>query len=178
MVLIDNNFQAPLSRTIAKEYNNLISIITKVPESQRTKKIIEGTGGTVSVNDLLSYQLGWGHLLVYWYQAGIQNQIPQMPGEGFSTWDYTELALYFYNKYDGIATHDLMAKFSILISEILHIVEKEYLVGNLDKAGVWQWCTLQSGKQWPLSKWVQVNTVAPYKRAGVLIKKCLKQLAA
>jgi hypothetical protein len=50
-------------------------------------------------------------------------------------------------------------------------VEKEHHSGNLQRIGIWPWCTLKSGKDWPLYKWVQVNSVAPYKRAISLIKK-------
>lgn len=42
---------------------------------------------------------------------------------------------------------------------------------QLDQRGIWAWCTLASGKQWPLSKWIRVKTASPYKRAVQLIKK-------
>jgi hypothetical protein len=61
--------------------------------------------------------------------------------------------------------------FEGVVAEIIALVETEYATGNLEKEGVWGWCTLKSGKHWPLSKWVQVNTVAPYKRARVMIRK-------
>ena len=54
------------------------------------------------------------------------------------------------------------------------MVKKEHETGNLNKIGVWPWCTLASGKQWPLSKWIRVNTVSPYKRAASMIRKFLK----
>ena len=97
-----------------------------------------------------------------------------MPGEGFLKWDYTGLAHRFYEKYLYDATTEQMSVFQETVSRILAIAEQEQETGNLDRTGVWSWCTLPSGKHWPLSKWIQVNTVSPYKRAAALIKKCTK----
>jgi hypothetical protein len=60
------------------------------------------------------------------------------------------------------------------VDRIVEIIETEFAAGTLDTLGVWPWCTLRSGKQWPLSKWIQINTVAPFKRAQQLIKKMIK----
>lgn len=56
---------------------------------------------------------------------------------------------------------------------ILDIVETENQTDNLDRTGVWPWCNLPSGKQWPLNKWIRVNTASLYKRAFSLVKKNL-----
>jgi len=39
-----------------------------------------------------------------------------------------------------------------LVSKILTIPEYEYEIEHLDKIGVFPWCTLKSGKKWPLKK--------------------------
>lgn len=156
----DTNFKAPLSRSLAKEYNALIKIILSAPNHSR------------AIQDIISYQIGWGTLLLSWYQAGIQHKTIQMPGAGFSTWDYTGLAEHFYRKY--AAPLDIqLTQFHKLVTQIIDMTEKEHVQGNLNKIGVWDWCTLKSGKKWPLQKWIQVNTVAPYKRARTHIKKSL-----
>jgi hypothetical protein len=87
-----------------------------------------------------------------------------MPGKGFDKWDYKNIALLFFQKYYPLSYEELFRKFEAIVEEIIEIVEKEACAGNLDKPGIWEWCTLRSGKQWPLSKWVRVNTVAQYKR--------------
>lgn len=133
---------------------------------------MDGTGGKVSVADLIAYQIGWGKLLISWCQAGVQGKNPEMPGNGFSTWDYAGLANHFYATYQFDSFAQQALEFYNVVTQIVALVEQEYISGNLDKLGVWSWCTLPSGKQWPLSKWVQVNTVAPYKRAALLIKAC------
>lgn len=165
------NLQAPLSRSIIKEYEKLMHAVRLVAETDfRSKKYI-GTGGHVSAADILAYQIGWGKLLLQWYQAGITNTTCVMPGEGFDSWDYTNIALHFYHQYAKLSPEQLKQEFETVVQKIISITEKEYSLGQLEKTGVWTWCTLQSGKKWPLSKWITVNTVAPYKRAQALLKK-------
>lgn len=164
---INGPFSSPLSEQIAKEYNKLAKAVSQLGE--RTKKIIDGTGGKVSAADLIAYQIGWGKLLIGWYETGEKGEMPQMPGEGFTKWDYTGLAKHFYQKYgyDSGKKQDLA--FYHVVETLIAIVEKEHAEGRLDALGVWDWCTLPSGKKWPLSKWVKVNTASPYSRARKLI---------
>lgn len=157
-LLSDTHLNAPLSQSIKKEYNALIETILSA------HKITE------AIHNLISYQIGWGTLLLSWYQAGVENRKMQMPGAGFSTWDYNGLAEHFYKEYAGQLDTQLK-QFHTIVSAIIVMTEKEYYTGNLSKLGVWNWCTLKSGKQWPLEKWIQVNTVAPYKRARTEIRK-------
>lgn len=149
----------------------MINLITSIPVSSRILKQIEGTGGQVSIIDLIAYQIGWGKCLIEWYEFGIKGESPLMPREGFSTWDYTAIARHFYQKYQYHYHDEQSQVFHQVVLQLLDIVEKEHHTGNLDRIGVWSWCTLQSGKQWPLSKWIKINTSSPYKRAHQLIKK-------
>lgn len=151
--------------------DQLLKVIANVPAASRRLKIIEGTGGKVSIADLLAYQIGWGTCLIRWYEKGIKGEVPEMPGEGFSKWDYVAIAKHFYHKYHYDAADRQMQAFEQVVLRILEIAEIEHQRGQLDLIGIWSWCILPSGKRWPLSKWIQVNTVSPYKRAAQLIKK-------
>lgn len=164
-------FKAPLSREIQKEYNNLIRQAAGLSTEQRTRKEISGTGGLVSPADLIAYQIGWGKLVIGWYEAGIKGIMPDMPGDGFNTWNYTGLALHFYEKYQFHSQDEQYQEFFSIVQRLIRIVEAEHGIGNLEKPGVWEWCRLKSGKYWPLSKWIRVNTVSPYKKAAGMIKK-------
>ena len=126
--------------------------------------------GKISVSELIAYQIGWGKCLIRWYEAGILKEPCEMPGEGFSTWNYVAIAQHFYKKYLYDSFTEQMAVFQEVVFRILEIIEEEDRAGRLEKVGVWPWCTLPGGKQWPLSKWIRVNTVSPYKRAVRLIK--------
>lgn len=166
---------ATLMRDIQLARDLLVKEISKVPASKRTLKMIEGTGGKVSVADLLAYQIGWGMNLIRWYEAGIKGEEPEMPGEGFSKWNYGAIAKHFYQKYRYDAADQQMQVFDQTVSRILEIVALEQHTGQLDLLRIWNWCTLSSGKPWPLSKWIRVNTLSPYKRAAHLIKKAYKR---
>ncbi len=159
-----------LAQDIKRESQRLIAAIERILPEDQMRNIINGTGGKVSAADLLAYQIGWGQFLIRWYEAGIEGKMPEMPGEGFSTWDYVEIARHFYRtrKYGSIEEEILAFQQTVLT--ILEIVIKEHRNGRLDQAGVWPWCTLPSGKMWPLGKWIRVNTASPYKRATRIIR--------
>lgn len=169
-LFIKDVFNSSLSNDITQQYNKLMEAITKIPLSGRRIACIEGTGGKISISDIIAYQIGWGTLLINWYQAGITNKKIQMPGEGFNTWDYVGLAKHFYKKFSYDKAEEQLLHFHTIVRKILAITEHEYTTGNLDALNVWDWCTLKSGKSWPLSKWIRINTVAPYKRAITLIR--------
>jgi len=129
----------------------------------------------ISIADILAYQIGWGKLLISWYEDGIVGKNPMMPGEGFTKWDYTGIAKHFYQKYQFSTKDQRQDLFHQTVVKILNIVEIEYQNENLDKIGVWSWCTLPSGKKWTLSKWITVNTKSPYRKAASEIRKFLKR---
>jgi len=160
-----------LFHNIQKSAASLIEIVSRVPLSQRTLPIIEGTGGNASVADLLAYQIGWGQCVIRWYEAGIRGERPDMPGEGFTKWDYVAIAKHFYAKYRYHDSLEQIAVFQKTVAALAAIVVKEHEAGRLESVGIWPWTTLASGKQWPLAKWIQVNTVAPYRRAILQIKR-------
>lgn len=166
---------AQLSQEIQKSSLRLMTMINPLSTSFRNIKEIDGTGGKISINDLIAYQIGWGRLVIQWYEAGINGEKPLMPGDGFSVWDYVEIAKHFYKKYQYDGALCQQQEFDQIVSQILNIVEKEHQSGNLDEIGIWSWCTLPSGKKWPLSKWIKVNTASPYKRACNLIRKLINK---
>ncbi len=170
-ILLAKNYLAPLSNKIKIEYNKLVSLILKIPKNDRPIKNIEGTAGIVCISDIVAYQIGWGKLLLTWYLAGIRGELPEMPGEGFSTWDYNGLATLFYKKYHYDGDKEQLIEFFDVVTQIIFITEKEEKTGNLEKLGIFEWCTLASGKEWPLSKWIIINSVSPYKRAIRLIRQ-------
>lgn len=151
---------------IEREYRILRELFAQLPLHLHLVKEIPFQDRLISSHDLIAYQIGWGKAVIRWYEAGLSQEMPVMPGEGFTTWDYKGLAAVFYQKYQNVDELDQV------VQKILAIVQKEEQL--LDKEGVWPWCQLPSGKQWPLGKWIRVNTCAPYKRAAQLLRKLLK----
>lgn len=168
--ITNNDLKSPLSKEILKEYTKLMKVIND--NKNRNKKLINFTTGMASVSDIIAYQIGWGKLVINWYNVGTkQGKKPDMPGEGFTEWKYKEIAQHFMNKWQFDKGTKQEKELHKVVIELINISEIEYNNGNLDKEGVWDWCTLNSGKKWPLSKWIKVNTISPYKRATKLIVK-------
>lgn len=115
-------FEATLSHEILKQYLGLIEVLTSLPFSFRDLKEIEGTGGNVSISDIIAYQIGWGTCLIRWYAAGIKQEVPEMPGEGFSNWHYVTIAHHFYQKYQLLCSYRSMP---------VGLVEKSGIVQHL-----------------------------------------------
>ena len=87
---------ATLIQDIQREKDRLVKIVSSIPVSRWTLKVIDGTGGKVSIADLIAYQIGWAKCLIRWYESGIKGEMPEMPGDGFSAWDYVAIARHFY----------------------------------------------------------------------------------
>jgi hypothetical protein len=174
ITMTEVSLKAVLSQEILREYFRLMEVVTPSPVAARIQKRVAGSGENVSISDLIAYQIGWGKCLIRWYEVGIRQEASQMPGEGFSNWDYKSIAHHFYQKYQYDSFQEQENVFHQVVTRILEIVEEEFKKGRLDKLGVWSWCTLRCGKKWPLSKWVKANTSSPYKRATLMIKRSYK----
>jgi hypothetical protein len=154
----------PLIQEIKKEASRQFALLKQLPIEIRKEQWLA---------ERIAYQIGWGQLLLYWYNTGIDGKTPQMPGDGFAKWDYKAISNHFYKKYLYDQGKEQEKCFQNIISEVLVVVEKEYKTGDLDRLGIWPWCTLPSGKEWPLSKWVRVNTISPWKATSSLLKKAI-----
>ena len=165
----ENKVANTLSSEILNAYKKLLQKVQTIPQDNFFKKLYEMSDIKVSAADIIAYQIGWGELLVYWYQSGVQKIEFTMPGDGFEKWDYHNIALFFHKKHSHFSRTELLDKFNTIVGDIVKIADHEFMSDNLNTPGIWKWCTLKSGKEWPLSKWIRVNTIAPYKKAYTLI---------
>jgi hypothetical protein len=176
ILLITDTPSSVLGKSIKSEYNKLVKLISLVPKKKRYDEDIKGTGGWISINDLIAYQIGWGNLLINWYEMGISGKNPEMPGDGFNKWDYKNLALHFYDKYYYKSNNKYDKIFFETVTTIIEIADEADNNNQLNIPGFWDWTVLKSGKVWPLSKWIIINTVAPYKKASLYVKSFLRNI--
>jgi hypothetical protein len=162
-----------LATTLPKAHQNLERLLGTIPRELENKRCIDFTGGPVSICDLVAYQIGWGSLVIAWFETGIAGKNPEMPCKGFN-WDYTILAKHFYKLHAKKDLSILRNELCAVVEKILEIITKTDAQGKLETLGHWNWCILPSGKEWPLAKWIQVNTVAPYTRAAKIIRQFMK----
>ncbi|MCP5369386.1 MAG: ClbS/DfsB family four-helix bundle protein [Rickettsiaceae bacterium] len=167
-----------LSKQLIVAYNKLSETTKKIPAQLIGEEIItKFEKNNITVSNVLSYLIGWANFLVSWYEKGKQHKSFIMPGEGFSKWEYEKIAYHFYGKYEENSLDNQLLSLKIVTQKIISIIEVESCSGNIDRLGVWHWCTLKSGKQWPLKKWIVVNSLSPYKRALARIKATLRDKA-
>jgi hypothetical protein len=173
MSVIDaTQYSSEFAKSVANEYNRLVSLIKSIDVGDRYIRNIVGINGKTSITDIVSYQIGYGKLIICFYKIGLKDKKLTL-GEvmskcGLEKWDYNGMAKLFYKKYRFSNSDEQLRQFRKTVMMILKIIKKEE--NNLMKTGVWGWTTLGSGKKWSLQKWIQVNTVAPYRRAIKMIK--------
>jgi len=85
--------------SIKSTYDKLRSEFDNIPENLTTEQSMEGQvkKTKMSVNNLLSYLIGWGELVLKWdrfYQK--KNKLPDLPETGFKMNEMGKLAQKFY----------------------------------------------------------------------------------
>lgn len=160
-----------LSETLTVEFKKLMDELQTIPSALTREKSIEGK---ISVCDCLAYQIGWGRLLINWYQTGKKEQMPVLPCEGYRWNQLGALAEHFYRTHHKDSYNKLMTEFTTVYKNIQQIISE-----NSDKElyslGVYNW----TGDKWPLGRYINVNTSSPYKSARAKIRawKKLKKIS-
>jgi hypothetical protein len=140
--------------------------ITRVPEELSRAPLFDGG---LSLCDLIAYQIGWGRLVLQWEALERAGQAVEMPAPGFKWNQLGALAQSFYLRSRDDSAAQLLAQLDTLASD-LH----EFMAASSDVllfgVGQRQW----AGVKWPLVKWLQVNTVAPYGSVRAKLRKWQK----
>ena len=142
-----------------------------IPESARNIRAADG-GKTPSEH--LSYQLGWVSSLLDWERREQAGEEVHTPAEGFKWNNLGGLYQRFYQVYSVYTLAEqqamLRGKTAELCAWIKSLSEDElFLIGQR------KWA--ETAAQWPLWKWIHINTVAPFTNFRTKIrkwKKCLK----
>ena len=132
-----------------------------------------GIEGDISCCDVLAYQIGWGRLLLGWESAEQRGKVPDMPAPGFKWNQLGELAGSFYAAASGQSLSQLRAEFELVVKEVETWIQS-LGESTLFETGQRRW----TGKKWPIAKWVQVNTVAPYRSARTKLRRWKKENAS
>jgi len=156
-----------LLQTMRTAYERLDSEIACLPQKHERDTSIKGN---LSCCDLIAYQIGWANLLLAWEAQEKNGTEPEMPSKGFKWNQLGELAKVFYRESEKKSLSDLRKEFAHVFDELVHWIEslseKELLEPHQR-----QW----TGDKWNMIKWIQVNTVAPYKSARTKIRRWKKR---
>ncbi|MBT3068911.1 ClbS/DfsB family four-helix bundle protein [Rhodoferax sp. U11-2br] len=147
-------------------YNKLREEITRVPDALSRVPQLEGG---MCLCDLMAYQIGWGRLVLQWEAQEQAGQPVEMPAPGFKWNQLGALAQSFYLRSRDDSAAQLLAQFDALASDLRAFIAASsdtFLFG----VGQRQW----AGAKWPVVKWLQVNTIAPYDSARAKLRKWQK----
>jgi hypothetical protein len=143
-----------LQKSIIVAFEKILVDYSTIP-SQISREIgIAGNvkGTEISVSDTVSYLIGWGQLVLKWYDLKSKNQHVDFPEVGYKWNELGKLAQYFHSKYHDWSYDKLINEFTLTINSIL------VLVDSLDNKKLY-------GETWfekyTLGKMIQFNTSSP-----------------
>lgn len=123
----------------------------------------------------LAYQLGWTNLLLQWEQDEQAGKTVHTPAEGYKWNDLGGLYRQFYRQYGGLtlqeAQNRLREQTALICRWLDKLTEAELFEPNQRK-----WAN--NAAQWPVWKWVHINTVAPFTNFRTQIRKWKKARSA
>ncbi len=148
-------------------YRKLDAEFDSVPPQLERQQEIEGN---ISCCDILAYQIGWASLLMGWDNSESKGKSPNMPAKGYKWNQLGKLAESFYRNSSEKTLKQLRAEFKRVFNKLIKWVESFSETELLDLHQR-QW----AGEKWAVVKWIQVNTIAPYRSARTKIRRWKKE---
>lgn len=129
-----------------------------------------GVDKTPSQN--ISYQLGWTHLLLQWESDESKGIEVKTPTPEYKWNNLGGLYQSFYHEYGSYSLQQQRELLQSKVDEIITWIE------NLDDETLFtpeqrKWATTPA--QWPVWKWIHINTVAPFKNFRAQLRKWKKE---
>ncbi|MBU5359631.1 ClbS/DfsB family four-helix bundle protein [Enterococcus raffinosus] len=122
--------------------------------------------------EILAYQLGWLALIQDWEETESAGQTVAMPAPGIKWNQMGPLHEQFYADYQGKSLAELIQLFRQAVEK-----NNQWLASLDDdvlfKPGGRKWAQ-STASNWPVWKWVHINTVAPFKSFRTKVRKWKK----
>ncbi|MCT7561671.1 ClbS/DfsB family four-helix bundle protein [Aliarcobacter butzleri] len=153
---------------INTNYIKLKKELENIPIELTTLKDLEGhsKGTLMSINNLLSYLLGWQELVLKWNIKKQNKEEVDFPETGYKWNQLGKLAQKFYDDYKNDDFNTLLFKLDKKVEEILKLIENK---SNKELYEV-SWY-----EKWTLGRMIQFNTSSPYANAKARIRKWKKE---
>lgn len=121
---------------------------------------------------MISYQLGWMNLILFWEDENKKGIDVKTPSKDYKWNNLGGLYEDFYKQYEKYSLEGLIDEFNNSVDKIIDIVknlsDEEFF--ESDKR---QWAS-STKSNWPIWKWIHINTVAPFKTFRTKIRKWKK----
>ncbi|KLE00847.1 ClbS/DfsB family four-helix bundle protein [Aliarcobacter butzleri] len=153
---------------INTNYKKLKKELENIPIELTTLKDLEGhsKGTLMSINNLLSYLLGWQELVLKWNVKKQNKEEVDFPETGYKWNQLGKLSQKFYEDYKNDDFNTLLFKLDKKVEEILKLIENK---SNKELYEV-SWY-----EKWTLGRMIQFNTSSPYANAKARIRKWKKE---
>lgn len=157
---------------IAEVENAAALFIAEFGGIEEADKNLRFDGVDRTPQEMLAYQLGWMHLLLDWEHDEQQGNIVITPAPGYKWNQLGGLYQSFYDHYREASLSALKEAFTATVFEVtswLNSLEET----ELFTPGTRKWAA-STPSNWPVWKWVHINTVAPFKSFRSKIRKWKK----
>ncbi|CAM4391674.1 ClbS/DfsB family four-helix bundle protein [Paenibacillus typhae] len=172
MASYEYNSKQELLDTIHTNYILFDAEFTGISDRHRNLRIpeVDKTPG-----EIIAYQLGWLHLVMGWDKAELAGRSVPMLSADYKWNQLGGLYQSFYKEYESYTLTELRG--------LLRQAEQEWLawVGSLTEEelftqGVRVWTG--SKDNWPMARWIHINSAAPFKTFRAKIRKWKKHVPA
>ena len=139
-----------------------------IAESDRNRRF----EGERTPYENIAYQLGWMGLLRTWEEREQSGFGPEMPAPGIKWNRLGPLHERFYQQYQGYSIKELTTEFNSQVDALCTWLQG-FDEATLFEPGGRKWAQ-SSASNWPVWKWVHINTVAPFKSFRTKMRKWKK----
>jgi len=153
-----------LHKAITVAFKKTLADYSTIP-SQVSRKIgVAGNvkGTEISACDTVAYLIGWGKLVLKWYDLRSKNQPVDFPDTGYKWNELGQLAQQFHAHYHNHTYDELIEEFTITTGKILALVDS---LDNHQLYGV-PWY-----EKYTLGKMIQFNTSSPMMNMRTKVRK-------
>ncbi|MDR0895270.1 MAG: ClbS/DfsB family four-helix bundle protein [Prevotellaceae bacterium] len=122
--------------------------------------------------EMIAYQLGWMNLIRGWDSDEQAGKPIAMPAPGIKWNQMGELYSSFYKHYSQYSLMELCEMFTTEVDSLTKWLDG-FSEDEVFKSGGRKWASSTSSN-WPIWKWVHINTVAPFSTFKSKIRKWKK----
>ena len=155
---------------IQKAYDAYDAEFDEIAEDVRTVRVAQ-TERTPSEN--IAYQIGWLTLLLGWERDEQAGRTPAVPAKGYKWNALGGLYQSFYDQYGSDSLHLQRKKLRGLVEELCAWIET-LSDEELFEPGSRVWA--KTSTDWPVYKWIHINSVAPFTNFRTKIRKWKKSV--
>lgn len=133
-------------------------------------KLIDGVDRTPA--QMIAYQFGWINLIIDWEKQEQQGITVITPSADYKWNNLGGLYESFYKQYENYSLQELCSMFEEAEQKIIKLAES-YTNTELFQSAGRKWAS-STPANWPIWKWIHINTVAPFKSFRSKIRKWKK----